>query len=61
MTGHAAVASVDLAGVPEDCWRFFETLFTCSPRVGNVRQLSALLGIVPSTLMSRDSTPACLA
>jgi AraC-like DNA-binding protein len=45
--------AVDLAGAPDDCWRFFETLFTCPPRIGNVRQLSRLLDVVPSTLMSR--------
>jgi AraC-like DNA-binding protein len=45
--------AIDLTGAPDDCWRLFETLFTCSPRIGNVRQLSALLDIVPSTLMSR--------
>lgn len=45
--------AVDLAGAPEDCWRFFETLFTCPPRVGNVRQLARHLDVVPSTLMSR--------
>jgi AraC-like DNA-binding protein len=45
--------AVDLAGAPEDCWRFFETIFTCSPRVGNVRMLSRQLGVLPSTMMSR--------
>ena len=45
--------SVDLVGVPEDCWRFFEMLFTSPPRVANVQQLSALLDVLPSTLMSR--------
>jgi AraC-like DNA-binding protein len=45
--------AVDLAGVPDDCWRFFETIFTCSPRVGNVRMLSRHLGVLPSTMMSR--------
>jgi AraC-like DNA-binding protein len=45
--------AVELAGVPDDCWRFFETIFTCSPRIGNVRMLSRLLGVVPSTMMSR--------
>jgi AraC-like DNA-binding protein len=45
--------AVDLAGVPDDCWRFFETIFTCSPRVGNVRMLCRLLDVVPSTMMSR--------
>lgn len=45
--------SIDLAGVPEDCWRFFETLFTCSPKVSSVRDLSSQLGVLPSTMMSR--------
>ncbi len=44
---------VDLAGVADDCWHFFHTIFTCAPRVGNVRQLSRQLGVLPSTLMSR--------
>jgi AraC-like DNA-binding protein len=45
--------SIDLAGAPDDCWRFFETIFTCSSRVGNVRTLARLLGVLPSTMMSR--------
>ena len=45
--------AVDLAGVPEDCWLFFETLFTCSPKIGNVQMLGRHLGILPSTMMSR--------
>jgi AraC-like DNA-binding protein len=45
--------NVDLAGAPDDCWRFFETIFTCSPRIGNVRQLAAQLDVLPSTMMSR--------
>ena len=45
--------SIDLAGVPADCWRFFETIFTCSPRLGNVRLLARHLEVTPSTLMSR--------
>lgn len=45
--------ALDLAGAPEDCWRFFETLFTCSPRIGNVRLLARLLDVLPSTMMSR--------
>jgi AraC-like DNA-binding protein len=45
--------ATDLAGAPDDCWRFFEVLFTCSPRVGNVRQLARELDVLPSTLMSR--------
>ncbi|CAN5831275.1 hypothetical protein BH11GEM2_BH11GEM2_02710 [soil metagenome] len=45
--------SVDLAGVPSDCWRFFEALFISPPRVGTVQQLSQQLNVLPSTLMSR--------
>lgn len=45
--------TVDLAGVPEDCWKFFETLFDCSPHIGNVRTLCRHLDVHPSTLMSR--------
>ena len=55
-SGHRVFLSqlgMDLAGVPEDCWRFFETIFTCSSRIGNVRLLSRHLDVLPSTLMSR--------
>jgi AraC-like DNA-binding protein len=45
--------SADLVGAPNDCWRFFELLFSHSPRVHTVRQLSRHLYILPSTLMSR--------
>jgi AraC-like DNA-binding protein len=45
--------AIDLAGVPEDCWQFFETLFTCPPRVANVRMLARHLEVLPSTFMSR--------
>jgi AraC-like DNA-binding protein len=45
--------SADLRGAPPDCWRFFELLFSYSPRVHTVRQLSRQLCILPSTLMSR--------
>lgn len=45
--------AVDLVGAPDDCWRFFETLFTCSSRIGNIRILSKHLGVLPSTMMSR--------
>jgi AraC-like DNA-binding protein len=45
--------AVDLAGAPDDCWRFFETLFTCSPRVGNIRTLARHLGVLPTTMASR--------
>lgn len=45
--------SSDLAGAPADCWRFFELLFSHTPQVHTVRQLSRHLHILPSTLMSR--------
>ena len=45
--------SVDLAGAPEDCWRFFETLFLCPPRISNVRMLARHLSVLPSSMMSR--------
>ncbi|MEP6733199.1 MAG: helix-turn-helix domain-containing protein [bacterium] len=51
--GAVGQLAVDLAGVPEDCWLFFETLFTCSPKIGNVRLLAKSLGVLPSTMMSR--------
>src|SRR6476619_3076737 len=45
--------SADLVGAPNDCWRFFELLFSHSPQVHSIRQLSRHLNILPSTLMSR--------
>jgi AraC-like DNA-binding protein len=45
--------SADLAGAPSDCWRFFELLFSHSPQIHTIRQLSRQLNILPSTLMSR--------
>jgi AraC-like DNA-binding protein len=45
--------AVDLTGVPQDCWRFFEALFLAPPRVLTVRALSRRLDVLPSTLMSR--------
>ena len=45
--------SFDLTGAPPDCWRFFELLFSHSPQVHTIRQLSRHLNILPSTLMSR--------
>jgi AraC-like DNA-binding protein len=45
--------SADLIGAPNDCWRFFELLFSHSPPIHTVRQLSRQLCILPSTLMSR--------
>lgn len=45
--------SLDLLGVPEDCWRFFESLFRPPVACSTVRTLSLELGVLPSTLMSR--------
>ena len=45
--------SSDLTGAPADCWRFFELLFSHTPQMQNVRQISRQLNILPSTLMSR--------
>jgi AraC-like DNA-binding protein len=45
--------ALDLAGAAADCVRFFEALFRAPPRVTTVRALARLLGVVPSTLMSR--------
>lgn len=44
---------LDLAGAPDDCWRFFEALFLAPPRVSTVRALARRLDVLPSTLMSR--------
>jgi len=48
-----SILAVDLAGVPQDCWRFFEALFLAPSRVLTVRALSRRLEVLPSTLMSR--------
>jgi AraC-like DNA-binding protein len=48
--GHLAL---DLSGVHQDCWRFFEALFLAPPRVSTVRMLAYRLDVLPSTLMSR--------
>jgi AraC-like DNA-binding protein len=45
--------AADLAGVPPDCWRFFEALFLGSAQINTVRGLARYLDVVPSTLMSR--------
>jgi AraC-like DNA-binding protein len=45
--------AIDLSGVPQDCWRFFETLFLAPARVSTVRSLARRLDVLPSTLMSR--------
>lgn len=45
--------AIDLASVPQDCWRFFETLFLAPARMSTVRLLARRLDVLPSTLMSR--------
>lgn len=45
--------AIDMAGVHPECWRFFEALFLAPPKLSTVRALSAQLGVLPSTLMSR--------
>ena len=43
----------DLTGASDDCWRFFQALFLCTPEVCTIRRLSNQLDVFPSTLMSR--------
>ena len=45
--------SLDLIGVPDDCWRFFDALFRTPGSCPTVRMLAEALGVLPSTLMSR--------
>lgn len=45
--------AIDLAGAPEDCWRFFVSLFDTVTGVSTVRALARQLSVLPSTLMSR--------
>jgi AraC-like DNA-binding protein len=45
--------ALDLSGVPQDCWRFFDALFLVPARVSTVRMLARRLDVLPSTLMSR--------
>ena len=49
----AEMFAEDLGNAPEDCQRFFLTLFLCSTRISTVRTLSRALDVLPSTLMSR--------
>lgn len=48
-----ARVAVDLAGVSDDCWLFFETLFRQAAAIATVREIADELGVVPSTLVSR--------
>lgn len=45
--------NADIDGCNEDCRRFFEMLFRCPPRYATVRDIARLMGVLPSTLMSR--------
>lgn len=45
--------ALDLVGAPDDCWGFFEALFSAGPRITTVRTLAGHLHVLPSTLMSR--------
>jgi AraC-like DNA-binding protein len=45
--------AADLAGAPEDCWHFFESLFGGGTGISTVRALARQLSVLPSTLMSR--------
>jgi AraC-like DNA-binding protein len=45
--------AVDLSGVSDDCWLFFETLLRDARSISTVRALCSRLGVVPSTLVSR--------
>jgi AraC-like DNA-binding protein len=45
--------AVDLAGVGDDCWLFFETLFRDGRDITTIRGLARRLRVQPSTLMSR--------
>lgn len=48
-----AQLTVDLAGAPKACLRFFHVLFDVAPHTTTVRTFAEALGAVPSTLMSR--------
>jgi AraC-like DNA-binding protein len=45
--------AVDLAGVADDCWLFFETILREAKTVATVRTLCTRLAVQPTTLMSR--------
>ncbi|MFN8570434.1 MAG: helix-turn-helix domain-containing protein [Gemmatimonadaceae bacterium] len=47
------VVDVDLAEATTGCRQFFQAVFEFAPRVTTVRALSKIVGVVPSTLMSR--------
>jgi AraC-like DNA-binding protein len=43
----------DLSEAPEGCHRFFRALFEEGSETRTIQELSAVLGVIPSTLMSR--------
>jgi AraC-like DNA-binding protein len=43
----------DIAGVPPDCWLFFEVVVRRAPELRTVKRLASALRVVPSSLMSR--------
>lgn len=45
--------SLDLTGAPDDCWRFFESLFRTGVKAASVRALAPRLEVLTSTLLSR--------
>ncbi|HUO50968.1 MAG TPA: helix-turn-helix domain-containing protein [Gemmatimonadaceae bacterium] len=45
--------SLDLVGVSDDCWRFFEAIFRPPTGCATVRSLCRELQVLPSTLVSR--------
>lgn len=48
-----AMVDIDLANATSGSRQFFQTIFEVAPHVGTVRKLSEVLGVIPSTLMSR--------
>ncbi|AHG88679.1 Helix-turn-helix, AraC domain-containing protein [Gemmatirosa kalamazoonensis] len=48
-----ATLAADLVGAPDGCLRFFAALFAAPPEVTTVRGLATLIGVLPTTLMSR--------
>ena len=48
-----AMVDLELADATSGSRQFFQTIFEVAPHVGTVRKLSEVLGVIPSTLMSR--------
>jgi AraC-like DNA-binding protein len=47
------MVDIELADATTGVRQFFQTIFEVAPHVATVRKLSEVLGVVPSTLMSR--------